>query len=103
MAEIIIKVDLVLYSRYAVMEQIQLVIYAALSKALYGTICDSLLFWWKLNYKLIECGYKINPYDWYVANKLSRAVNVQYCIMLLISKYQTYPRRCWKSRLIIID
>ena len=52
------------------MEQYQLVIYAALNKELYGTLRASLLFWRKLPAELIELGYRTNPYDWRVANKM---------------------------------
>ena len=52
------------------MERVQLVIYETLPKALYGTLRASLLFWQKLTAKLVEWGYKINPYDLCMANKI---------------------------------
>ena len=66
----LVKIDLELYNRYAVMEQYQLVIYVALNKSLYGTLRASLLFWRKLAAKLIEWGYKTNTYNWCVSNKM---------------------------------
>ena len=56
------------------MEQYQLVIYAVLKKALYGTLRASLLFWRKLTAELIERGYKTNPYDWCVSNKMVQSI-----------------------------
>ena len=43
--------------------------YVKLKKALYGTLQAALLFWKNLTTTLIEWGFTINPYDWYVANK----------------------------------
>ena len=55
MTDMIVKIDPELYIRYAVMEQGQLVIYAPLFKALYGTLCAYLLFWRKFTAKMVEC------------------------------------------------
>ena len=46
------------------------VIYVRLLKALYGTLKAALLFWENLSDTLQEWGFKINPYDWCVANKM---------------------------------
>ena len=54
MAEMLVKIYTELYNRYAVMDQYQLVIYAALNKLLYVTLHASLLFWRKLTDKLIK-------------------------------------------------
>ena len=54
MAEMLVKIYTELYNRYAVMDQYQLVIYAALNKLLYGTLHASLLFWRKLTDRLIK-------------------------------------------------
>jgi hypothetical protein len=45
------------------------VLYVELKKAMYGTLRAALLFWRKLTEKFKEWGFKINPYDWCVANK----------------------------------
>lgn len=79
MAEMLIKVDADLYTKFSVVERGKTVIYAALSKALYGTLRASLLFWQKLSAKLQEWGYKTNPYDWCVVNK---EINGKQCIVL---------------------
>ena len=66
------------------MEQGQLNIYAALNKALYGSLRASVLFWRKPTDKLIEWGYKINPYDWCVADK---TIQGNQCKLLLHVHY----------------
>ena len=46
------------------------VIYAELSKALYGTLQVALQFWQDLTCFLTEnLGFAVNPYDWGVVNK----------------------------------
>jgi hypothetical protein len=45
------------------------IMYVQLKKALYGTLQAALLFWKDLSKKLVAWGFKINPYDWCVANK----------------------------------
>ena len=52
------------------------VIYVRLLKALYGTLKSALLFWENLSETLQEWGFKINPYDWCVANKM---INSKQC------------------------
>ena len=52
------------------MEKGKQVIYVRLIKDLYGTLKVALLFWENLNDTLQEWGFKINPYDWCVANKM---------------------------------
>jgi hypothetical protein len=46
------------------------VLYVELRKALYGTLHAALLFWRMLTNKLKEWGFKSNPYNWCVANKM---------------------------------
>ena len=46
------------------------VIYVELLKALYGTMRAARLFWEKLSKQLVDWGFKINPYDRCVANKM---------------------------------
>ena len=45
-------------------------IYVKLKKALYDTIQAALLFWKHLSKTLKKWRFTINPYDWYVANKM---------------------------------
>ena len=58
------------YEKYTVMEKGTHVIYVILLKALYINLTAALLFWENLSNTLQEWGFKINPYDWCVANKM---------------------------------
>jgi hypothetical protein len=64
------KVDPKLYKQYIVNEKGKPVLYVKLLKALYGTLQAAMLFWKDLTEHLVEWGFKINPYDWCVANKM---------------------------------
>ena len=52
------------------MEKGKQVIYVRLLKSLYRTLKAALLFWENLRDTLQEWGFKINPYDWCVANNM---------------------------------
>jgi hypothetical protein len=69
MAELLVRLDPQLYRKYVQTERGKTVLYVELKKALYGTLRAALLFWRKLTEKLKEWAFKINPYDWCVANK----------------------------------
>ena len=71
MVHILAKIDPNLYDKYINNEKNKPVMYVKLKKALYGTIHAALLFWKNLSKTLTspEWGFKINPYDWCVANK----------------------------------
>ena len=58
------------YAEYVVMENGQEVIYVHVIKAIYRLLLSTLLFYKKLLTDLIEQGYKINPYNPCVANKI---------------------------------
>ena len=69
-AELLVKVDPT-YAEFVTHEQGKTVIYAELSKALYGTLQAALLFWENLSEFLIkDQGFEVNPYDWCVVNKV---------------------------------
>jgi hypothetical protein len=68
-AEVIIKIDPKLYKKFVATENGRDVIYVILTKALYGTLQAALLFWQNLSTALKKLGFKINPYDFCVANK----------------------------------
>ena len=53
MAEILIKIDSDQYVKYTCTDRGKIVIYSALSKALYGNLCALLLFWSKLRGRLM--------------------------------------------------
>ena len=69
MAELLSSCDPAMYQKFLVKEKGETVMYAELSKALYGTLRAALLFWILLTTTLMEWGFEVNPYDWCVANK----------------------------------
>lgn len=69
LAEILVEID-PSYAEYLTYVNGVPVLYAELSKALYGTVVASLLFYRKMRKDLEEDGYKVNPYDPCVANKI---------------------------------
>jgi hypothetical protein len=69
LAKLLTKVNPELYSKYVEIENGKTVMYVKLKKALYGTLQAALLFWKDLSGKLEEWRFKINPYNWCVANK----------------------------------
>jgi len=48
------------------------ILYVHVLKALYGMLVSAMLFYKKLKNDLIGCGFKVNPYDPCVANKMVR-------------------------------
>ena len=69
-AELLVKVDPT-YADFVTHEKGKTVIYTELSKALYSTLQAALLFWKNLSEFLIkDQGFKVNPYDWCVVNKV---------------------------------
>ena len=75
-AELLMKVN-PSYSKFISYENGKTVIYAELSKALYGTLQASLLFWQDLMVFLTTTlGFTVNPYAWCVVNK---DINGQQC------------------------
>jgi Reverse transcriptase (RNA-dependent DNA polymerase) len=79
MAELLVKLDPKLYRKYVQTINGKSVLYVELKKALYGTMRAALLFWRLLTSKLVAMGFKINPYDWCVANK---TINGKQCTIL---------------------
>jgi hypothetical protein len=70
LATLLTKVNPGLYEKYVTQENGKPVIYVKLTKALYGTLQASLLFWKNLTGMLVgELGFELNPYDQCVANK----------------------------------
>ena len=75
MAELLAKISPQTYQKYIHHRRGQAFIYCELTVALYGTLKAALLFWIKLSKSLIKMGFKINPYDWCIANKIIEAGN----------------------------
>ena len=79
MAELMVRIDPKLYRKYIQIEKGREVLYVELKKALYGTLKAALLFWKRLSSQLRKWGFKINPYDSCVANKM---INGSQCTIL---------------------
>lgn len=73
MGELLELIDPKMYRKIIIIEKGKKVLYAELSKVLYGILRGALLFWEKVSAQLVEWGFCINPYDWCVSNK-----NVEY-------------------------
>ncbi|VEU41596.1 unnamed protein product [Pseudo-nitzschia multistriata] len=70
MAELLCRVDPKLYTKYISGKGGKKVLFGRAKKAIHGTLRAALLFWEKLSGKLIDWGYKLNPYDACTANKV---------------------------------
>jgi len=79
-AKLIVKLEPKIYRKYVWHDKKgKPMLYVQLKKALYGTLQVSLLFWELLSNKLTGWGFKINPYDHCVANKI---VNGKQCTII---------------------
>ena len=67
--EILCQIDPT-YKEYVVEERGQPILYVHITKAIYGLLVLAILFYEKLAIDLQEAGYKINPYNPCVANKM---------------------------------
>ncbi len=67
---ILTSVNPLLYEPYVTYEKDKPVIYLEVLKAIYGMLQSALLFYKKLRADLEEDGFKVNPYDPCVANKM---------------------------------
>jgi hypothetical protein len=79
MAELLVRLDPKLYRKYVHSCNGKPILYVELKKALYGTLKAALLFWKRLSNQLAEWGFKVNPYDWCVANKM---INGKQCTVV---------------------
>lgn len=70
MAELLAKQSPETYQKYVHHKREKALIYCELIIALYGSLKAALLFWIKLSKSLIKMRFKINPYDWFIANKI---------------------------------
>jgi hypothetical protein len=70
LVDMLIDLDGETYKPYIVSENTTKVIYVELKKALYGTLQAALLFYKKLKHDLETIGFKVNPYDPCIANRM---------------------------------
>ena len=78
LAELMVKLGPKIYS-YLQNENGKSVMYVRLKNDLYGTLQAAQLFWKNLTTKRKSWGLTINPFDWYVANKM---IKVMECMVL---------------------
>ena len=78
LARLLLRVDSK-YEKFVCHEKGKMVIYCELSKALYGTLQASLLFWKDLTGMLKEWKFVLNPHDQCVANA---QINGEQCTIL---------------------
>ena len=69
-AELLLKTDPSLYRKYVIHEKGVVVLYVELRKALYGQLKAALLYYLKFVSDIKEIGFKLNPYDPCVANRM---------------------------------
>ena len=70
LVDMLLKLAYDVYKDYVVYENGVKVLYVECLKAIYGTLQASLLFYKKLRKDLEEIGFKVNPYDPCVANRI---------------------------------
>ena len=80
MADLLVKINPEKYKPFLEKQRGKPVIFVQLKNALYGTLKAALLFWQHLSNNLVQkWGFKLNPYDRCVANKL---INGKQCTIL---------------------
>ena len=70
LAEILVSMAPEIYKPFVCRENNQMVVYLKVKKAIYGLIQSALLFYNKLRRDLESIGFKINPYDPCIANRI---------------------------------
>ena len=71
LAELMVQIDPKLYRKYIITSSKgEPMLYVRLSKALFGLLQPALLFYCKLQSKLEDYDFTVNPYDPCVANKM---------------------------------
>ena len=67
--DILCEIDPI-YRDYMVTEGNQKVLYVHITQAIYGMLISAMLFYQKLTKALLSYGFKLNPYDQCVTNKM---------------------------------
>ena len=79
LSELMVAANTALYRTFVSYETVQAVLYIRLKEALYGCLKSALLFYEKLVGGLEAYGFRINPYDPCVANKMVGEKNLTVC------------------------
>jgi hypothetical protein len=73
LADMMIQIAPQVYRKYVTINKKGTpILYVKLKKALYGLMRVSLLFYWKLQRELEDCGFTVNPYEPCVVNKTTK-------------------------------
>ena len=67
---ILVEIDPVKYKGFVVIENGKLVLYVLMLKALYGMLQSLLLYYRKFVQDIKMLGFKLNPYDPCIANRI---------------------------------
>ena len=70
LVDMLLKMNYSLYAPYVVQERNEKVLYVEVIKAIYGMLQSALLFYKKLRKDLESIGFKVNPYDPCIANRM---------------------------------
>jgi hypothetical protein len=70
MVDMLVEMEPTRYAKYVVYEGKEKVLYVQLLKALYGMLQSSLLYYKKFRKDIESIGFKVNPYDPCVANRI---------------------------------
>ena len=70
LVDILIAIDPEMYEPYVTYERGEKILYCNVLKAIYGMLTSALLFYKKWRNDLLSIGYKLNPYDPCIANKM---------------------------------
>jgi hypothetical protein len=80
LAELMVKMNPSMYRKYVTPDKKgRTLLYVELQKAVYGTLKTSLLFYQKLVKQITRDGFKLNPYDPCVANKMIGGKQMTIC------------------------
>ena len=79
LAELMMAADPELYRTFMSYETGQAILYVRMQKALYGCLKSALMFYEKLVGVLEACGFRVNPYDPCVANKIVGGKQLTVC------------------------
>ena len=76
--DILCEIDPI-YQDNMVTEGSQKVLYVHITQAIYGMLVSAMLFYGKLTKALLSYGFKLNPYDHCVANKMVNGKQLTIC------------------------
>ncbi|KAL7564335.1 hypothetical protein ACA910_007187 [Epithemia clementina (nom. ined.)] len=70
LVDMLVEMNPEIYADQVIMETGNKVLYVFVTKAIYGMLVSALLFYKKLKKDLEEIGFKVNPYDLCIANRV---------------------------------